>query len=765
MPPSIWGPWRTEEDPLLGLGETERAVAGLLNQHTLLDMLRYFTIYATDKKHRKIKIIGRYQQYEGANRIVARVLDGEIKKGLIWHFQGSGKSLLMVFAAQKLRLTQAIKNPTVIIIVDRVDLDTQITATFNAADVPNMETTDSRAQLKKLLEQDARKVIITTIHKFGDAEGVLNDRDNIIVLVDEAHRTQEGNMGIKMREALPNAFLFGLTGTPINKHDKNTFQAFGANEDEGGYLSLYSFSDSIRDGATLPLNFEARLVELRVDRAAINEGFEAMTDRLSEEDQDELGKRAAKLNVLLKAPERVAAITADIAEHFEEHVDPSGLKAQVVTFDRESCVIYKKHLDELLGPDASAIVMDTKSKGAPQEWKQEHGRTKDEESALLDRFRDPADPLKILIVTAKLLTGFDAPILQSMYLDKPLRDHNLLQAICRTNRPYEGKTNGLIVDYLGIFDDVAQALVFDDESMKRAITNIDEVREALPPAVEACLDFFPGVDRTVGGYDGLIAVGECLKTNEVKDAFAAAYSHLQRLWEALSPDSVLWPFIDDYKWLSDVYEYAKPPGGQGKLLWHAHGAKTVALIHENVHVEVIRDDLDILVMDADVLDEIIKDPNPGSKSKEFEIKILKRLKAHQGKKEYIELGERLEKLRERHEQGLLLSLDYLKELVALAKDLVSAELVVVPEVEQDQGKAALTELFESTRTPDTPIIVERIVADIDSIVEQVRFPEWQETHAGEKVVKQALRKTLLKYKLHKDQELFDKAYGYIRQYY
>jgi len=180
---------------------------------------------------------------------------GYPKKGLIWHFQGSGKSLLMVFAAQKLRMHPKLGNPTVMIVVDRIDLDTQITATFNAADVPNMVGVSDRRELQRLLAQDVRKVLITTIHKFGEASGQWNDRKNIIVLVDEAHRTQEGDLGRKMREALPNAFLFGLTGTPINRADRNTFWAFGADEDTAGYMSRYSFQDSIRDGATFAAAF------------------------------------------------------------------------------------------------------------------------------------------------------------------------------------------------------------------------------------------------------------------------------------------------------------------------------------------------------------------------------------------------------------------------------------------------------------------------------------------------------------------------------
>ena len=209
-------------------------------------LLANFTSYATHKGKQRIKIVARYQQYEGANKLVERVVAGQPKKGLIWHFQGSGKSLLMLFAARKLRLHPALKNPTVVIVVDRVDLDSQISSTFYAADAPNLVKAQSRKDLQNLLGSDVRKIIITTIHKFGEADGVLNERDNVIVLVDEAHRTQEGDLGRKMRDALPNAFLFGLTGTPINRADKNTFYAFGAEEDANGYMSRYGFEDSMR---------------------------------------------------------------------------------------------------------------------------------------------------------------------------------------------------------------------------------------------------------------------------------------------------------------------------------------------------------------------------------------------------------------------------------------------------------------------------------------------------------------------------------------
>jgi type I restriction enzyme R subunit len=771
MPLLLWGPWRSSDARLVRLSEVEQAAAELLDPLTVLDILRSFTVFATDKKHRKVKVIPRYQQYVATNAIVERVLAGRPRKGLIWHFQGSGKSLLMVFAAQKLRLHSALRNPTVLIVVDRVDLDTQISATFRAHDIPNLVAAGSRRELRELLDSDVRKVVITTIHKFGEARGVLNERENIIVLVDEAHRTQEGELGVAMREALPNAFLFGLTGTPINRRDRNTFWAFGADEDEHGYMSLYSFADSVRDGATLPLHFDARMVQLRVDQAAVNEAYRQLTGRLSDEDQDLLARKAAKLGVLIKARERVRRICEDIATHYRETVQPNGFKGQVVVFDREACLLYKEQLDELLGPEASAVVMNADRKGTEswserfERWRRHVERSKDEEERLLDRFRDPVDPLKLLIVTSKLLTGFDAPILQTMYLDRPIRDHNLLQAICRTNRTYANKTHGLIVDYLGIFDDVAQALDFDEASVQQVITNLEQLKNELPNAMRACLDFFPGVDRTVAGYEGLLAAQERLPDDDARDRFAAAYSYLARHWEALAPDPLLALHRGDYIWLTQVYESVQPPGGQGRLLWHALGAKTVELIHEHVHVEVVRDDLETLVLDADVLEDLLNDSQPEKKAKELEIKLLQRIKKHSGDRRFVELGERLERLRERHEQGQLLSLDYLKALAEIAREAVKAERQVVPEEEQDRGRAALTELFEATRTAETPIIVERVVADIDDIVEKVRFPEWQQTDEGERTVKQALRRMLLKYRLHRDQELFDKAYGYIKEYY
>lgn len=765
MPLDLWGPWRTEENEPEGtLADVRRAVESMLRPEVVLDLMQHFTLFATDKKHRRIKLIARYQQYFTTNQIVDRVVRGYPKKGLIWHFQGSGKSLLMVFAAQKLRLHPKLGNPTVMIVVDRIDLDTQITATFNAADVPNMLGVTNRKELETLLAQDVRKVLITTIHKFAEAGGVLNERSNIIVMVDEAHRTQEGDLGRKMRDALPNAFLFGLTGTPINKADHNTFWAFGADEDEKGYMSRYSFQDSIRDRATLPLHFEAPAVKLKIDRAAIDDAYEKITGALSEQDRDDLAKRAAKMAVLVKNPERVRAVVNHIVAHYQARIEPNGFKAQVVTFDRECCVLYKQVMDELIGPEASAIVMISQA-GDPMEWKV-HARDRDADEALLNRFRDPADPLKFIIVTSKLLTGFDAPILQVMYLDKPMKDHNLLQAICRTNRTFgQEKTHGLIVDYIGIFDDVARALAFDEKAVQRIVTNIEELRKELPTQIQKCLAFFVGVDRTVGGYEGLMAAQQVLPTNEIRDKFAAEYTVLGIIWEALSPDPMLGSYENDYRWLTQVYESVKPPSGNGKLLWHALGPKTIDLINQNVHVETVNDDLETLVMDAGVLEKILDDAEREKVGREVVIRLIPRLRRHASNPIFTALGERLERIRERHELGLCTSLDFLKEILDVARKVVEAERGLDTREERDQAKEALTELFNEAKNKGTPVIVERIVTDIDEIVKKVRFPDWQLTSQGERLVQKELRRTLFKYRLHTDQELFDQVYSYIRQYY
>lgn len=378
------------------------------------------------------------------------------------------------------------------------------------------------------------------------------------------------------------------------------------------------------------------------------------------------------------------------------------------------------------------------------------------------RFNDPADPLKIIVVTAKLLTGFDAPILYAQYLDKPIKEHTLLQAVTRTNRVYPGKTHGLVVDYLGVFNNVAKAFKFDESTVKQIITNIAELRAQLKPAIDAALAFFPGVDRTVGGYEGLIQAQAAIADDAQKDAFGLAYSLVSQLWEAISPDPMLGEHEADYRWLSDVYESVRPSDITGRLVWHALGAKTLDLINQHVQVEVPRTDLETIVLDAAVLDDLLSGTTDPV---EIEKQITARIARHLNNPEFQALGRRLNELRERYSDIQQGSLEFLQELLQLARDTVAAEKQTGQKPREEQGKAALTELFEALQGDGTPVIVENIVNRIDEVVRSVRFKGWQSTFEGDRLVQQALRKTLyIQFKIP-NQDVFDKALGYVREYY
>jgi len=765
LPLEKWQPWKTTTESS-NLNEVKKATELMLSPKAVLDIARNFTVFSNEKGGQKIKVLCRYQQYEATKQIVERVLEGKIKKGLIWHFQGSGKSILMVYAAQQLRKEPKLKSPTVLVVVDRIDLNSQIGATFNATEVPNTIVAETRGELQKLLAQDTRKIIITTIYKFAEAEGVLNERDNIIVLVDEAHRTQEGDLGLKMRAALPNAFMFGLTGTPINRTDRNTFLTFGADQDKSGYLSRYSFKQSIEDEATIPIDFEPRLVDLHINQEELEQEYKRMLTEegitYGETDAKLLTKQAAKFAHLVKSNDRIQKVCSDIVKHFREHVEPNGFKGQIVVYDREACDLYKREIDKHMAPEESSVVM-TVSHTDDNSWREKYDLTEDEQAKLLDRFRDKLDPLKLLIVTSKLLTGFDAPINKVMYLDKPMKDHTLLQAICRVNRPYPGKYRGLIVDYIGVFDNVAEALDFDLKEMQQVVSNIDKIKAELPIALSTCLAHFKNIDRSVVGYEGLIAAQDCLPTDEIRDKFASDYTYLSRHWEAISPDPMLKKHEKDYRWLTQIYESIKPTSGRGKLLWHSLGEKTLKLIHDNVTVQAIRDDLETLVLDQHILEQIAGGDTK-KKAQEVELKIVWRLHKHIDDPRFMELGKRLEELKEKHYKNAITSLAYLNELLKIARAAVALERETKAEP-IDNSKEMLTKVFEESRVEKTPVIIKKIVDDIDGVVKVTRFDGWQWTTSGEKEIQKALRRTLLKYQLHKEQELFDRAYSYIREHY
>jgi len=437
----------------------------------------------------------------------------------------------------------------------------------------------------------------------------------------------------------------------------------------------------------------------------------------------------------------------------------------VVTPDRYACIQYKEELDKLMSPEASVVVISS-STNDEFEFKQKWAMDKDQQEKVIEKFNDTDSPLKFLIVTAKLLTGFDSPILQTMYLDKSLKDHTLLQAICRTNRLFPNKSFGRIVDYFGVFDDTAQALAFDEESIKTVISNLQILLDKLPEWMGKCLAHFPGVDRSQTGFEGLQSAQDCINTNEKRDAFAKDFSALSKLWEAVSPDPVIYPFQQDYKWLAQVYISVKPASDDnGRLLWHALGAQTTALIHEHIHVLGISHDMEEMVLDAEVIDNLAIHKNPKEAEKVLRI-LLGRLNRPGGNPIFKRLSERLEALRDKAERGLINSIEFIKELCQIAKETLQAEKeAAVPKEERKSAKAALTELFLELKTDTTPAIVERIVNDIDEIVRVIRFDGWQNSTVGEREVKRELRKILwTKYQI-KDEELFIRAYEYIKEYY
>lgn len=382
---------------------------------------------------------------------------------------------------------------------------------------------------------------------------------------------------------------------------------------------------------------------------------------------------------------------------------------------------------------------------------------------LLDRYRDAADPLKVIVVTAKLLTGFNAPICYCMYLDKPLRDHTLLQAMCRTNRLYsDTKKHGLIIDYLGVFENLAKALDYDPKEIEGVVESVESFKKLFPEAIEKCLEYFPGVDRTIEGYEGLIAAQDCLVGNEKKDAFAVQFNVLKRLWEAITLDPYLNPSRKDYRWLAQVYESIKPVGGLGFLLWESLGPETIKLIYEHTETDRIRDGIDELVMDAESIFELPEEERK-KKAKKLNLSLMGKVRSKNDPRSE-ELGRRLERLKDKYEAGVLSSLDWLKELLDAARDMVRLENETREEVIPDD-KQALTEIFLEVKNDTTPQIVANMVEDIDKIVRVTRFDGWQNTPAGQKEIQKVLRQTLFKYKPHKEQELFEKAYGYIREHY
>jgi type I restriction enzyme, R subunit len=804
QPPSEWLMWGCTTDPydLDGPGRVMRSVELLLAPDRVLSILRDFTLF--DRPFRDgtptlVKLIPRYPQVEGVEAIHRRVLDAGRRKGLIWHYQGTGKTLLMAFAALRLLHDERVGGPTVLIVLDRLDLVEQTIRQFRTAGLPRMREAATKEELRSLLGEDQRGIIVTTIFRFEGA-GLLNRRGNIIVLVDEAHRTQEGRLGEDMRAALPNAQFFGLTGTPIADQDRNIFKLFGDPDDPSYVLNQYSIERSIADGSSVPVHVETRLVDFHIDKEALDEAFEAMAEeeQLDDEQRELLAEKASSAKTFMRNPDRIRTVCSDIVDHYFAKVAPLGMKAQVVAFDRELCVRYHEEIGRLLaerGQDDTAkaeVVMTVgTAKDEPLEWRQRYELSREAEARLQARFSDHGDPLCFLIVTAKLLTGFDAPIEGVMYLDKPLRLHTLFQAITRTNRRWRNpetgqeKHYGLVVDYVGLGNEIARALrAADPETGGRRPVDVDGLLEELAVAMQTTLARFEGIDRADRSFEALLAAQQRIPPGEARDTLAGDFVRVEMLWEFLHPNPSLDRFKRDYRWLAQVYESVKPKGVSDALLWHRLGRKTLELVHGHItDLTVTGTGLDEVIVDAETVEAIRQLTIPGTDTTDDGVmtvgealdtiaaRLRRRLATSGGHPVYLQLSERLERLRLHQLDQAQASVEFLRELLDLAQRVTAAEkaddegrlddLSLLP----DPNIGALTQILREYAPPDTPVIIEEVVQEIDSIVKQVRFTGWTSSQPGDRAVRKELKLALKKFGLPTTGELFDRAYGYIRENY
>ena len=399
------------------------------------------------------------------------------------------------------------------------------------------------------------------IHKFDGIAADVCLRNNVFVLVDEAHRTTGGDLGNYLMGAIPNATYLGFTGTPIDRtaHGKGTFKVFGC-DDPKGYLDKYSIRESVEDGTTVPLHYSLAPNDLRVDRETLDKEFLELAELEGVSDIEELNQvldRAVNLKNMLKNRERIDKVARFAAEHFRSTIEPMGYKAFFVAVDREACVLYKKALDKYLPPEHSTVVISSGGKGDPDILR-EVQLSESEEKEVRKAFRNSERLPKILIVTEKLLTGFDAPILYCMYLDKPMRDHVLLQAIARVNRPYEdengrSKPAGFVLDFVGIFENLEKALAFDSQDVKGVVEGIHILKERFAELMDRGRKEYLPITKGRAGDKAVEALLEHFLDKEKRQEFYQFFRELEEVYEILSPDPFLRPLLGDYTQLAEFY--------------------------------------------------------------------------------------------------------------------------------------------------------------------------------------------------------------------
>ena len=696
----------------------DKQVFGLLNKTNFIDLITNFIVFET-RDNLTVKKIARYQQFRAVNKIVERVVSGEMKSGLIWHTQGSGKSLTMLFTSWKLRTLPQLNNPTILIVVDRIDLDEQISGTFGAVKLPNTTRANSIEGLKKKLKEDRREVIISTIFKFDRIADVLLERENVIILIDEAHRSQEGTNSAMMRKALPNAFFFGFTGTPIDKMDKNTHRNFGLlpNGKIERYMDLYNIKSAIDDGATVPVHYQLRNRKWHLDTEHIDELIDLEYDHLSDEEMDALKEKSSSYGkTFMMNPKRLRAVAEDICSHYKTYIEPNGFKAQVVAFSREACAIFKGHIDEILGEQYSDVVFSGGQNDKPHLRK--YHKSKQEIKDCTDLFKKKDSDLKIIIVQSMLLTGFDAPNEQVMYLDRPLKDHTLLQAIARTNRPYPNKECGIIIDYCGILKNLKTALNFDENDITDCLIDFDKLKEQLPKFLAEFKEIYSESEN-----QSPFGIAKYLQDNDKLTDFKETYKGVQLSYETLAPDPFVLDYTHQYVEATKLKMIVDSILSQEKPDVSEYLAKTREMIQEHIELGEINEKAPVFVVDDSYLKRL---DGTELNEKDKELTLENRLRATLRIKAedlpiYKTLQERLEAIIQRRDEEVD---DTYSLLCVIMNDLNKAQ---EQELSSDlsKGERAISQLL--SQKIDNDELVGLITSDINEIVEDrtKNFNNWQ----------------------------------------
>jgi len=652
------------------VGQLERKVKTFCDRQHVLDLLKHFIIFA-EKDEELNKYILQQHQAAAVGRVIGRCHDATRRRGLVWHTQGSGKTFTMIKAAEMLFKAPESEKPTILMMIDRNELEDQMLKNLAALGLGNVEHADRIRTLVKLLKDDYRGIIVTTIQKFRDMPENVNERSNIYVMIDEAHRTTEGDLGNFLMAGLPNATFVGFTGTPIDKtaYGKGTFKVFGV-DDPQGYLHKYSIRESIEDGTTLPLYYNLAPNEMLANSELMEKEFWSLAQTEGIADIEELNRildRAVNLKNFLKGDERVDLIARYVADHYRENVEPLGYKAFLVAVDRPACAKCKAALDKYLPPEYSAVVY-TGDYNDPAELKAHHIDEKTEKQIRKDFARFGKLP-KILIVTEKLLTGYDAPILYAMYLDKPMRDHTLLQAIARVNRPYENeaeemvKPHGLVLDFVGIFDKLEKALAFDSDEVNAIVKDLQLLKVLFKNKMEQKAPEYLGLVRRSfddKDVDGLI---EHFRDKERRKEFFKEYKEVEMLYEIISPDAFLRPFIDAYTTLSAIYAVVRKAYATKVYVDRAFQKKTNELVQQHVGTNAIQAVTDFVKIDAETVD-LIKTKQGGDSTKVINlIKSIEKVAEENSDDPFlIAMADRAKAVQESYEDRQTSTRDALKDL-------------------------------------------------------------------------------------------------------